>query len=423
MKKLLSVFFYLIWFAVPALIVQYYHRYVDPMTPEEIRLATAAGTIAMIILAIFSGLGKNKTSPAKTAAIKNVKKVPLPAVPKTRIITDPATGAQREYTWNDKEGVWETDGGRTVLDESKLDEWQRQRIKDRKWADDQMKKLQNRETAFDKEMDEWNRQQKKKLKDMEDQMERSRKFGEKHGKYDLSDEEIKKYWSDEKTKAEIDSAEWNEYANEYDKIVDRLEWTQWGADFAMDIVDVLTLGNGKPIKYIYIANRNLAGDFMDALLNKKSIGKTLLKTVTKTTIEIGQDQVKSIGYKYVTNGVGDGIKEAIAYAEEGKSAGKGFVSGLVKGTTRTGIEHGLSNTKFKWNAKQTKIAQEATEKSSKLLGQQQAGQISEKLSNALRDNVRKTAAQKIAAETSKNKDLLSSGLGRLTDGIWNKIMN
>lgn len=421
MKKILTAFFYLIWFAVPALIVQYYHNFIDPMTDEEIKMATLAGTVAMIILAVFSGFGGKKSADKKGSVKKAVKNTP-PVIPKSRIIRDPATNAERQYFWNEDEGVWESDDGKSILDESRLSEWERQRISDREWADRQMEKLKNRETAFDKDMDEWNRKQKKELEEMEKQMERSRKFGEKHGKYDLSDEEMKEFISKESARAEIEGQEWQEYGNEYDKIVDRLEWTQWGADFAMDIVDVLTLGNGKPIKYIYIANRNLAGDFMDCLINRKSISKTLLKTITKTTIDITQDSVNKIGYKYVANGVGDGIKESIAYAEEGKSAGKGFVKGLIKGTTRTGIEHGISNTKLKWNSKQTKIAQEATKKSSELLGKQQAGQISEKLSNALRNNVRTKAAQQIAAETGKQKDLLSNGLGKLSDGIWNKII-
>ena len=99
------------------------------------------------------------------------------------------------------------------------------------------------------------------------------------------------------------------------------------------------------------------------------------------------------------------------------------MSGFLKGTTRTGVEHGLSNVKFKWNAKQTEIAQKATKQSSRILGQQQAGQVSEKLGNALRNNVRIKAAQQIAAETAKQKDLLSTGIGKMTDGLWNQALN
>lgn len=422
MKKLFTAFFYLIWFAVPALIVQYYHHFVDPMTDEEIKMATFAGTLAMIILAVITGFSGRKKSAVKDVANEVTKKAAkTPKVPKTRIVRDPATGAERLFNWNDEEGVWESDDGRTVLDDSRTEEWERQRIEDRKWADRQMEKLRNRDTAFDHDMDDLKRRQEKELADMEKEMEEARKFGEKHGKYDLTKEERKEFLQQQQDKDYMNSLEYQEYGNEYDKIVNRLEWIQWGADFAMDICDVLTLGAGRPIKNLYILSRNTAGDMMDCLVNKKSITKSALKSITKTTIDLTQANVNKIGYKYTANGLGDGIKEAMQNVEEGKSGTAGFFKGLVKGTTRTGVEHGLSNTKFKWNSKQTEIANKAKDKSLKILGQQQSGQLSSKTATALRNNIRTDAAQQIGKETSKKRDLLSNGLGRLTDGFWNKV--
>lgn len=421
MKRIFQTFFYLIWFAVPAMIVQYYHHNISPMSPEDIRLATIGGTLGVIIMAVLTGFAR----PRKPSIVSTVSKIKIPkgSTKKTRIVRDPATGAERLFNWNEKDGVWESDDGLSILDDSKTEEWERQRLSDREWNRKQTDKLRTRQTSFDKDMDKWNAKQKKDLKEMEKQMERSRKFGERHGKYDLTDKEMKDYLSSKQTKDEIEGAEWEAYGDEYDKITNRLEWAQWGADFGMDIVDVLTLGTGKPIKYIYFANRNLVGELTDGLLKKRSLSSIVVRTVTKTTIDITQDSVNKIGYKYAANGVGDGIKQAIADADEGKSATKGFVSGFTKGITRTGIEHGISNTKFKWNSKQNEIAQKATKRSSELLGKQQAGQISEKLSTTLRNNIRTRAAQDIAAETTKNKGLLSTGLGKLSDGIIGKIMD
>ena len=418
MKKLLKLAFYLAWFAVPGLIVQYYSAFVDPMTPEEIRGATMAGTVAMIILAVLTGFGglfRRGGSSRKAPSV--------PAAPRTRIIRDPATGAERLYNWNDKMGQWESDDGLSVLDESRTEEWERQRRSDRRWADDQMNKLRNRDTAFDRDMDEMVRRRKKEMEDMERQMEQSRRFGERHGKWDLTEQEQRDFLSRENNENWEKSLEWKEYADEYDRIVDRIEWIQWGADFAMDVADILSFGTGKPIKYAYIASRNAAGDLIDGLIHRRSLSGIAARTATKTFIDIGQDNVSKIGYKYVSNGVGDGVKEALQNYDEGKSASEGFVSGFLKGTTRTGVEHGLSNVKFKWNAKQTEIAQKATKQSSRILGQQQAGQVSEKLGNALRNNVRTRAAQQIAAETAKQKDLLSAGIGKMTDGLWNQALN
>ena len=286
-----------------------------------------------------------------------------------------------------------------------------------------MNKLRNRDTAFDRDMDEMVRRQKKEMEDMERQMEQSRRFGERHGKWDLTEQEQRDFLSRENNENWKKSLEWKEYADEYDRIVDRIEWIQWGADFAMDVADIMSLGTGKPIKYAYIASRNAAGDLIDGLIHRRSLSGIAARTATKTFIDIGQDNVSKIGYKYVSNGVGDGVKEALQNYDEGKSASEGFVSGFLKGTTRTGVEHGLSNVKFKWNAKQTEIAQKATKQSSRILGQQQAGQVSEKLGNALRNNVRTRAAQQIAAETAKQKDLLSTGIGKMTDGLWNQALN
>ena len=110
MKKLFTLLVYLITLAVPAMIVQYYHHNIDPMTPEEIRTATIAGTLAMLILAVFTGGGKKPKvssvkAPARTPKVKAPKvKIPnTPKEPKTRIIKDPATGAETLYHWNEKD--------------------------------------------------------------------------------------------------------------------------------------------------------------------------------------------------------------------------------------------------------------------------------------------------------------------------------
>ena len=79
----------------------------------------------------------------------------------------------------------------------------------------------------------------------------------------------------------------------------------------------------------------------------------------------------------------------------------------------------MKNVKLPKSARATKIAKETTEKSSRILGLQQSGALSEKTANGLRQVIRSDGAQKIAAENSKNKDLLNTGLGKLSDGIVN----
>ena len=83
MKKLFGALVYLLTFAAPALIVQYYSRFIDPMTDEEIKIATFAGTLALIILAILTGFGRRKpdvstvTETKKTPKKTATKKAPV----------------------------------------------------------------------------------------------------------------------------------------------------------------------------------------------------------------------------------------------------------------------------------------------------------------------------------------------------------
>ena len=146
MKKLLSFLVYAVTFSVPALIVQGYSRFVDPMSSEEQKMATITGTVAMLILAVITGFGGRK--PKLPKGLKNVKM----SGPGEIIVKDPgAHGAETLFKWNDKTQLWESDHG-TYLDQDSMNQWMRQRGNDRAWADQQMKNLKERNTAFDRDI-------------------------------------------------------------------------------------------------------------------------------------------------------------------------------------------------------------------------------------------------------------------------------
>ena len=67
-------------------------------------------------------------------------------------VSDPGSNAETLFKWNQKEKIWESDHG-TYLDMDHMDEWLKQRASDRQWADEQMKNLKNRKTAFDRDID------------------------------------------------------------------------------------------------------------------------------------------------------------------------------------------------------------------------------------------------------------------------------
>ena len=79
----------------------------------------------------------------------------------------------------------------------------------------------------------------------------------------------------------------------------------------------------------------------------------------------------------------------------------------------------MQKVKLPKSGKAAKIAKETTQKSNMVLGMQQAGEMTQKTANGIRQVIRSNGAQKIAAETGKNKDLLSTGLGKLSDGVVN----
>ena len=412
MKKLFRVIVYLATFATPAMIVEYYDANINPMSPSDKRLAIIGGTIGILIMAVLTGFGR-------------IGSVRTPSVPKTkrkkdltRIIKDPATGAETIFHWNEKDNIWESDYG-TFLDESRMKEWERQRKSDRKWADEQMKKLRDRDTAVDRELKEINDREKRELEQMDKENAARDMFAKKHGIYETNEKQRRKWLSGENAVRDAERKEWMETASENDRVENNLEWIQWGADLGADLVDIASLGTLKPVKHIYIASRNMSGELMDGLLKRKGLGTIVSKGLMKTWIDIKQDTVEGIGYKYLYNGLGDGFKGAMD-AEEGKRT-EAFLKEGLKGTLRTGIEHGLSKTKLPKTKQANKIMKDTASKSNKVLGMQQAGELTQKTANGIRNIIRTNGAQKMAAEAGKTKDLLNLGLGKLSDGTVNAI--
>ncbi len=412
MKKLFRVIVYLATFAAPAMIVEYYDANINPMSPSDKRLAIIGGTIGILIMAVLTGFGR-------------IGSVRTPSVPKTkrkkdliRIIKDPATGAETIFHWNEKDNIWESDYG-TILDESRMKEWERQRKSDRKWADEQMKKLRDRDTAVDRELKEINDREKRELEQMDKENAARDMFAKKHGIYETNEKQRRKWLSGENAVRDAERKEWMETASENDRVENNLEWIQWGADLGADLVDIASLGTLKPVKHIYIASRNMSGELMDGLLKRKGLGTIVSRGLMKTWIDIKQDTVEGIGYKYLYNGLGDGFKGAMD-AEEGKRT-EAFLKEGLKGTLRTGIEHGLSKTKLPKTKQANKIMKDTASKSNKVLGMQQAGELTQKTANGIRNIIRTNGAQKMAAEAGKTKDLLNLGLGKLSDGTVNAI--
>lgn len=403
MKTLFKIFTYLLCFAVPTFIVNYYDNNIQAMSASDKRLAIIGGTLGVLIMAIITGIKKPSVSSL----------TPKPG--DTRIIKDPGSGAERIFHWNDKNKSWESDDG-TILDTSKLKDWTEQRKKDRKWQDEENKNIRKSDEVLKK----INRDEKETLAKMEKENKARDKFAEKHGVYETTEKTRKEWLEKDIEKGTAERNKYIEKGNKYETIQNAAEWTQWAADTGVDIVDIVSLGTLKPVKYIYIGSRNLGYELINTLVNRKGFGSLIGRTITKTTIDITQDKVGKIGYKYAANGVGDGIKGAMD-AEEGKKTEAFFKEGL-KGTLHTGIEHGMKNVKLPQTSKASKIMKDTAQKSNYILGRQQAGELTQKTANGIRNVIRTNGAQQLAAQAGKNKDLLNLGLGKLSDGIVNGVI-
>ena len=428
-KQELSVFSLIFWTViVPNIIVTVYQMTASAMGPDEEQMARSAGVIVTLGIALYliaTGqyklvlrYSKNRKAGKPVEIPKGAvpkitipKKTVKPSRPKEKIVTDPATGAQTLYEWNEKTGRYETET--SFLDEDRMDEWERQRISDKQWNDKQFENVSKRNTAFDRDIDADREKAKKELAEMDRNQKIAQENLRKYGEYTTDKEVVK-----EKIRKNQDTETARRQA--YEKIGNNAAVfentglaTVWLADFGMDICDILTLGAGKPIKYIYIAARNTAGDLSDAIAYKKDIKVQLVKSVIKTGVDLTQARVNKIGYKYAANGIGDGIKGGMEAYEKGEDVVSASLWGTVKGLAKTGIEHGISNApKFSVSKKPLEAAKD---KSLKLLSMQESGALSEKTATGMRNLIRQQAATEAKVIDGQAKDLLSTGLTRLVD--------
>lgn len=108
--------------------------------PLAVVIAVGAGALVIVGLVVGKKVIRPKAAPV--------------AAPKDVIITDPATGAQTRYVRDPVNGEWVDPERGSVLDPDHLPESMQQRQEDRKWVDQQNKKLQTGDNAFDKELAE-----------------------------------------------------------------------------------------------------------------------------------------------------------------------------------------------------------------------------------------------------------------------------
>lgn len=361
----------------------------DDLTPGEAAAATAATAAAAIAVAV--GAMGNSGGDGGDDGGGNGGGNGGGSDDNSYILRDPATGAETLYEYDSATGEWVSEDGRSVLDPERIPEWERSRKEDRKAADEAMKRLQNRDNAFDQQLS----------KDYNDQIAQEKrqdeinKIGYRHGVWDGTNDDIR----DKLKRDHAGEVEYQEKthrtAARIDKFVTAAEYTGKAADIGVDALATFnpTL---KPIQYGYYAGRNYSSNLMDAAVNKKDLSYALLKAEIETKVDIVQSAVElnqlslpKIGYKFLANTGGDATKEILKAIDEGKTSADDIVNagwkGVKSGTIKTG-----TNVAFKYmgdkvkptgdlkvdpSAKINNLTKAASGQRSNLLGAFQGGSI------------------------------------------------
>ena len=308
------------------------------------------------------------------------------------IVTDPATGAQRMFTVNPKTGQWESDDG-TVLDTEGITDWEKQREQDRVFLDDQMKKLSERNTAVDREIVELEEKGRIEQAMLDEEAKKIQRNLRKYGIASADDKEVIERIRKQQEIDNMWSNHYNRSGNYFSFMENTANVVQWAADLGVDICDVASFGTLRGVKCTYIVYRNTAGDLVDAIINKKDIPSALRKTIGKSIVDVTQANVSKIGFKYAAYGLGDGYKNMMDAIDEGQDPVVAFTKGLVGGTLKAGLEHGLSTGLKDKFTKAPEILKKTARRSNEIMELNAKGQLSEKTAQALRQFVRQKGIQ------------------------------
>ena len=442
-KQEVLVFWFVIFcIAVPQLIVTIYQAKTHSMTAEEVRMAKWAGTVVTTLLnlllvakgeyklVLFHSKDYDPAEIARQAAEKAAKKPSVPPVPKVngdtgsssggnneppyRIITDPASGAQTLFNWDEESGQWVSQDGRSVLNTDGLDDWYKQRQKDREWQDRENEKIRNGDTAFDRELREMKEASDREIARMEEESRRLQENYKRYGTWETDPEKLKEIIRNRQELARIEGQIAASRGNTYAAI-------EWGltalskiCDYGVDILAEFTGGAGKGIKAAYIGARNIGYRYSEARVYGRDMNEAMRLGISETVVDTTQAFAPK-SYRYYANVGGDMYKKAMQNAYEGKDLSEGVLESGIGGAVRTKLQNvveGKFDTAYKATTKSS-AAQTRT-----YLEHFTSGKTSEKVFRACTTNTRAQSAQ--ALKTIKVEKTVATNL---TQDIITKLFN
>ena len=294
-------------------------------------LVVAGGAVAFF--AVGGGGGGGGGAPAGNPA-----DVPPPDEPATFVYTDPATGAQSIYEKDPETGQWVNPYTGGVLDPDDLTRFNNQRLSDRNWMDDQVKNLEDRNTAFDNDLkNDW--------QDMLDREAEIDRQGRKDqmaintGTYGMTDDQRKAYLTNRQNGYETDMKNAHRTAKNWDTVAQTAEIVQTAADIGVDTLAVVTapVGGGL-VADGYAVLKNIGGSAADAAASGRSIVGGIAQGITNAAVDVAQNHAGTKWQKLGSYVGGEGLKGGIDAGIKGESIVKGAVKGALQGGTKLGVD-------------------------------------------------------------------------------------
>ena len=252
-------------------------------------------------------------------------------------ITDPATGAQEFYTEDRKTGEWVSSDRKTILNLSSLADWILQRQNDRRWIDEQNRKLKTHDTDFDRMLHEGDAAFEAEQRKIEEETAKILYNLKHYGTLDTDEAHIREIIARDQRIHAIESRQAARHAMVYNAALWAATVIKYGADKAFDFIGKYGGAVGKTGKVVYVLTSDQVGALTDAYVNDKDMLAASGKAATGSLYSIGKDYFGDSAGKgfYV---IGGRAAEAMANAFiDGKSFGEA-VKAAEKTVTKANFE-------------------------------------------------------------------------------------
>ena len=295
-----------------------------------------AAIVAIIIAIIKTKAGKAVSAAAVEAANAADNTASTEAAEETRVVTDPATGAQTLYI-KDASGQWVLSDGGSVLDTGSLSDWQEQRTEDRAWQDQSNEGLK-KPTKFE-DIDRQEALEEEKIH----RETYHEKIAIRHG-MDASDmDAVYEKVAHDQARAEVTAQEWSEIAEHADTAVKIAENLKTTADYSVSALGAVTGPAGTVIKDLYAAGTTVAGDVTEAVVAGKDgwdIAQAASGAVAKSAVSVIQNHATGVAGKAAADILGGAATGGTDALVKGENVGQGIAKGAASGTMSAMVDTG-----------------------------------------------------------------------------------